>query len=156
MRDEYFLPLINNDSRFGLLIHLVSWLDHWQETPVNGKLVKQTFTSFKHSTICLIKVVNLITQSFGFDYVLASSCKMIVDNSGLNRMMAGDIITLLIVRYLKQHRLQLSSILKLFVDMNTSLTEKNSFREIFLNHFLQNWILQNLLPEQRTTEDRNF
>ena len=72
LKDEYSMPLRYNDARFSFLSHLISWLDNWLNMQDSGKLSKQTFTSFKHSTISLTKVVNHLTENCGFDYVLTS------------------------------------------------------------------------------------
>ena len=117
LRDEYSLPLTNNDARFGFINHLVAWLDHWEHFPESGKLSKQTFTSFRHPLISLNKIVNHFTESCGFDYVLTSFLQNdpLEHHFGLYRRMDGAHYHITYCQILEtEHRLRLASILKLF------------------------------------------
>ena len=135
LKDEYSMPLRYNDARFSFLSHLISWLDNWLNMPDSGKLSKQTFTSFKHSTKSLMKIVNHLTENCGFDYVLTSFLQNdpLEHHFGLYRMMAGAHYHITYCQILEtERRLKLSSILKLFV--NTPSGEKTSLND-FLKFF---------------------
>ena len=112
LKDEYYMPLRYNDARFSFLSHLISWLDNWLNMPDSGKLSKQTFTSFKHSTKSLTKIVNHLTENCGFDYVLTSFLQNdpLEHHFGLYRMMAGTHYHITYCQILEtERRLKLSS-----------------------------------------------
>ena len=51
----------------------MEWLDKWKSLPnKHGKLTSETFTSFRHSCICVDQIVNHLTKNCGFTYVLRS------------------------------------------------------------------------------------
>ena len=124
------MPPRYNDARFSFLSHLISWFDNWLNMPDSGKLSKQTFTSFKHSTIYLTK----ITESCGFDYVLTSFPQNdpLEHQFGLYRMIAGAHYHITYCQILEtERRLKLSSILKLFVNIPSG--EKTSLNDFSLS-----------------------
>ena len=96
LRDNLSFPLTYNDSSFTFLSRIVDWLEHWLEHWKNipakfSKLSPQTFTSFHHTTVCLPKIVNYLTNSCGFDYVLSSFLQndSLEHHFGLYRMLSG-------------------------------------------------------------------
>ena len=63
LRDFYSNPLINTDGRFSFLDKVVQWLDIWKLLPGKvGKLTPQTFSSFRHSCLALLQIVNYLTS----------------------------------------------------------------------------------------------
>ena len=71
LNDEFSKPLEHNDERFTFLKLIANWLNCWRcRQGKHGKLSPQTFTSFSHSCLALIEIVNHLTQNCGFDYVL--------------------------------------------------------------------------------------
>ena len=64
LRDSLSLPLTYNDSRFLFLSRVAQWLEHWKNLPQKyRKLSPQTFNSFHHSSMCLPKIVNHLTNT---------------------------------------------------------------------------------------------
>ena len=112
----------------------MTWLDNWKDAPESGKLSKQTFTSFKHSSVALMRIVNYLTETCGFEYVLTSFLQNdpLEHHFGLYRMMAGGHYHITYCQILEtEHRLKLASILKLF---NTTGTPEIGLKE-FLASF---------------------
>ena len=71
--DEFSKPLEHNHERFTFFKLIANWLNCWRcRQGKHGKLSPQTFTSFSHSCLALIEIVNHLTQNCGFDYVLTS------------------------------------------------------------------------------------
>ena len=117
LKDSLSLPLTYNDSRFLFLSRVTEWLDHWKTIPQKyGKLSPQTFKSFHHSSTCLSKIVNYMTHSCGFDYVLSSFLQndSLEHHFGLYRMLSGAHYQVTACQvYESERRLKISSILKL-------------------------------------------
>ena len=135
-RDNLSLPLTYNDSRFTFLSRIVDWLEHWKNIPAKfGKLSPQTFTSFHHTTVCLPKIVNYLTNSYGFDYVLSSFLQndSLEHHFGLYRMLSGAQYQVTACQvYESERRLKISSILKLF-------SEQSSFNSTSLKGFIDSF-----------------
>ena len=118
IRDNLSLPLTYNDFRFTFLSRIVDWLEHWKNIPAKfGKLSPQIFASFHHTTVCLLKIVNYLTNSCGFDYVLSSFLQndSLEHHFGLYRMLSGVQYQVTACQaYESERHLNISSILKLF------------------------------------------
>ena len=59
------LPVVHsvNNERFTFISRIAHWLDAWESLPAkDGKLSKQTFTSFKHACIVLPQISNYLTE----------------------------------------------------------------------------------------------
>ena len=96
------------------------------------KLSPQTFTSFYHSCLALIEIVNRLTQNCGFDYVLISRLQNdpIEHHFGLYRMMSGAQYHISYSQILEsERRIKLSSMLKLFSKQQD--TEYVILKELF-------------------------
>ena len=136
LRDFYSNPLINNDGRFSFLDKVVQWLDIWKLLPGKvGKLMPQTFSSFRHSCLALPQIVNYLTsETCGFTYFLSSRLQNdpLEHHFGVYRQMSGGQYNISVVQILEsERRLKLSSILKLFQKVNP---DELSLRE-FINTF---------------------
>ena len=71
LNDKYSSPLVQNDPRFDMTSTLVRWLEYWTSLQfTQGKLTAQTFTSFRHTSIAIPKLVQYLTGECGFSYVL--------------------------------------------------------------------------------------
>ena len=118
LNDEFSKPLEHNDERFTFLKLIANWLNCWRcRQGKHGKLSPQTFTSFSHSCLALIEIVNHLTQNCGFDYVLTSRLQNdpIEHHFGLYRMMSGAQYHISYSQILEsERRIKLSSMLKLF------------------------------------------
>ena len=163
LRDDLSLPLTYNDPRFMFLSRIVEWLEHWEHFPGKfGKLTQQTFTSFHHTTLCLPKIVNYLTNSCGFEYVLSSFLQNdpLEHHFGLYRMLSGAQYQVTACQvYESERRIKIYSILKLFSNQssynNMSLkafidTFSSSFKEDELNINLDMFIP--ILEVQETVE----
>ena len=128
LRDSLSLPLIYNDSRFLFLSRVAEWLEHWKNLPQKyGKLSPQTFTSFHHSSMCLPKIVNYLTHTCGFDYVLSSFLQndSLEHHFGLYRMLSGAHYHVTACQvYESERRLKISSILRLFSKQSSNISLK--------------------------------
>ena len=146
IRDNLKLPLTYNDSRFLFLSRVTEWLDHWKTIPQKyGKLSPQTFKRFHHSSTCLPKIVNYLTHSCGFDYVLSSFLQndSLEHHFGLYRMLSGANYQVTACQvYESERRLKISSILKLF-------SKQSSTNNISLKEFIDTF------SSTFTEEERN-
>ena len=134
LKDEFSIPLTNNDPRFSFLQRVVDWADCWRAMPdKNGKLSPQTFTSFRHSCLALPSIVNHLTENCGYSYVLSSFLQNdpLEHHFGLYRMMSGAQYHISYCQILEtERRLKLSRILELF-------SEKPAEDNISLKNFLE-------------------
>ena len=124
LNDPLSRPFSFNDERFSLLTKIIFWLEAWQSLPEkDGKLSKQTFTSFSHACLVLPQITNHLTGNCGFSYLLTSFLQTdpLEHHFGLYRMMSGANF---LVSYLQiiesERRLKVSSILKLFSSQSDS------------------------------------
>ena len=118
MNDNMSRPLTYQDERFKFLACVVIWLETWLALPGNvGKLIKQTFTSFKHACTVLPQITNHLTGFCGFNYLLTSFLQTdpLEHHFGLYRMMSGSNYHISYLQILEtERRLKLSNILKIF------------------------------------------
>ena len=118
LNDQLSKPLRYNDERLNFLRLIINWLARWRSREgKHGKLSPQTFTSFSHSCLALIEIVNHLTLNCGFDYVLTSRLQNdpIEHHFGLYRMMSGAQYHITFTQILEsERRIKLSSILKSF------------------------------------------
>ena len=121
LKDEFSIPLTNNDPRFSFLKRVVDWADCGQTMlDKNGILSPQTFTSFRHSCLALPSIVNHLTQNDPLEH-----------HFGLYRMMSGAQYHISYCQILEtERRLKLSRILELF-------SEKPAEDSISLKNFLE-------------------
>ena len=137
LNDTDSQPLRNNDTRFIFLSRVVEWLDFWKSMPgKHGKLTCQTFTSFRHSCICLQNTVNILTGPCQFAYVLSSFLQNdpIEHHFGLYRMMSGAQYNITLCQILEtERRIKLSGILKLFSRLTNRPDSLREFFESFSN-----------------------
>ena len=162
IRDNFSLPLTYNDFRFTFLSRIVDWLEHWKNIPAKfGKLSPQIFASFRHTTVCLLKIVNYLTNSCGFDYVLSSFLQndSLEHHFGLYRMLSGAQYQVTACQaYESERHLNISSILKLFSKQSSfNSTSLKGFIDTFSSTFKEDELNINLdtfLPilEQHTEE----
>ena len=81
------------------------------------KVEPQTFTSFSHSCLAFIEIVNHLTQNCGFDYVLTSRLQNdpIEYHFGLYRMISGAHYHVTYTQIIEnERRIKISSVLKMF------------------------------------------
>ena len=118
LNDQLSKPLRYNDERLNFLRLIINWLARWRSREgKHGKLSPQTFTSFLHSCLALIEIVNHLTLNCGFDYILTSQLQNdpIEHHFGLYRMMSGAQYHITFTQILEsERRIKLSSILKSF------------------------------------------
>ena len=118
LNDELSKPLHYSDERLNFPRLIINWLARWRSREgKHGKLSPQTFTSFSHSCLALIEIVNHLTHNCGFDYVLTSRLQNdpIEHHFGLYRMMSGAQYHVTLTQILEsERRIKLSSILKSF------------------------------------------
>ena len=118
LNDEYSKPLKYVDERFTFLRLVTSWLERWRyRQGKHGKLTCQIFTSFSHSCLALMEIVNHLTHNCGFDYVITSQLQNdpIEHHFGLYRMMSGAQYHISYSQILECERgIKLSSMLKIF------------------------------------------
>ena len=138
LNDKYSSPLVQNDPRFDMTSTLVRWLEYWTSLQfTQGKLTAQTFTSFRHTSIAIPKLVQYLTGECGFSYVLSSFIQNdpIEHHFGLYRQMSGSNYNISVCEVLESERvLKLSNILKLYHRQHYDRKDRASFME-FLNTF---------------------
>ena len=126
MNDEFSQQFYYNDVRFAFLSKVVNWFGIWKTLPgEDGKLNPQTFTSLKHSCLALPKLVNLLTKKCGFNYFLTYFMQTdpLERHFGLYRMISGANYHISYCQVLEsEHRLKVSTILKLFSNQESSPT----------------------------------
>ena len=131
LNDPLSRPFSFNDEHFSLLTRIVYWLEVWQSLPEKeGKLSKQTFTSFRHACLVLPQITNHLTEKCGYSYLLTSFLQTdpLEHHFGLYRMMSGANYHVSYLQILEsERRIKVSSILKLFSSRsdtsNYSLTD---------------------------------
>ena len=82
-------------QEFVFLSNAVTWIYNWKDSPESGKLSKQTFTSFKHYKVALMRIVNYLPETYGLEYFLNSFLQNDQHHFGQYRKMAGGYYHLL-------------------------------------------------------------
>ena len=137
LNDSSCRPFPVNDERFTFISRIVHWLDAWESLPAkDGKLSKQTFTSFRHACIVLPQITNYLTEKCGYSYLLTSFLQTdpLEHHFGLYRMMSGANYHVSYLQILEaERRLKISHILKLFSSSQAKFTI--STMQEFINSF---------------------
>ena len=124
LNDPLSRPFSFNDERFLLLAKIIFWLEAWQSLPEkDGKLSKQTFTSFRHACLVLPQITNHLTGNCGYSYLLTSFLQTdpLEHHFGLYRMKSGANYHVSYLQIIEsERRLKVSSILKLFSSQSDS------------------------------------
>ena len=136
LNDSLYRPLTHNDERFSFLLRIVKWLELWENLPnKDGKLSKQTFTSFRRACIALPEICNYLIENWGFSYLLTSFLQTdpLEHHFGLYRVMSGANYHISYLQILEtERRLKVSNILIL-------LSEQSQTNSLSIQMFVQSF-----------------
>ena len=93
LQNKYCNPLKLNEENYAFLTIFCDWLESWDNIPgESGKLTKETFTAFYHTTFAILELTQYCSEELKMVYILPGKFQTdhLEARFGQYRQLSGD------------------------------------------------------------------